>query len=153
MQPKRVHGFTLVELLVVFAIMGVFLAVVPSAMGKLRDAVAYRQTVQEISTLLRQARQQARLQGLQTAVQFYTETRRFGLQGQVLSDLDESLGMAVEVADITHTADGGRAIWFSPEGGSTGGSVAIVRTGTSPAVGVRLRVDWLSGLITQEALE
>lgn len=60
---KRAQGFTLIELLVVFAILGVIIGIIPPAMGKLRDAVDYRQTVQDVTALLRKARQQATLQG------------------------------------------------------------------------------------------
>lgn len=153
MKNRTVSGFTLVELLVVFAIMGVLLAVVPPVMGKLRDAVVYRQTVQDISSLLRSARQQARLTGVQTVVQFHSQHRSFTVLGGESLKVDESLGIRVEAAEITAKADGSHGIWFLPEGGSTGGSISINRLGVFPASGVRLRVDWLSGLLTQEALE
>lgn len=153
MKNRSESGFTLVELLVVFAIMGVLLAVVPSAMGKLRDAVVYRQTVQDISSLLRSARQQARLTGVQTVMQFHPQQRSFTVLGGESLMVDESLGVRVEAAEITSQADGSQGIWFLPEGGSTGGSISITRLGMLPPSGVRLRVDWLSGLLTQEALE
>ena len=46
-------------------------------------------------------------------------------------------------------ADGGLSIRFLPRGGASGGSVDIVRPSGS---GVRLRVDWFTGRVEQEAI-
>jgi general secretion pathway protein H len=71
---NRVQGFTLIELLVVFAILGAIIGIIPPAMGKLRDAVDYRQTVQDVTALLRKARQQATLQGMPVTFAVNTNT-------------------------------------------------------------------------------
>lgn len=144
------RGFTLIELLVVFAILGVVIGVVPAALGRLHDAVTYRNTVQDISTLLRVARQAAVSQGAYTAVLVSAQQRVYGLEGKQLESLDASLRFELETAEIANKADGVQSILFLPQGGSTGGSISIVRAETG--VGVRLRVDWLTGLVTQEAL-
>ncbi|HEY0201888.1 MAG TPA: GspH/FimT family pseudopilin, partial [Burkholderiaceae bacterium] len=54
------------------------------------------------------------------------------------------------VADRELT-DGVAAIRFLPSGGATGGSIDVARG--SSGSGTRLRVDWLSGHITQEPIE
>lgn len=150
MHRKRNFGFTLVELLVVFAIMGLLIGVVPAALSKLREAVVYRQTVQDMTTLLRTARQQAITQGIYTAVLVNPQTGLYGLEGANSETLDKSLHLSVETASIANRENGVQSILFLPQGGSTGGSISIVRT--EPGSGVRLRVDWLSGLVTQEVL-
>jgi general secretion pathway protein H len=53
------------------------------------------------------------------------------------------------VAGTELSAQQEAAIRFLPDGGATGGSIDILR---ASGQGVRLRVDWLSGRITQEAL-
>ncbi|MEG2279742.1 MAG: GspH/FimT family pseudopilin [Comamonas sp.] len=150
MHRKRNFGFTLVELLVVFAIMGLLIGVVPAALSKLREAVVYRQTVQDMTTLLRTARQQAITQGIYTSVLVNPQTGLYGLEGANSETLDKSLHLSVETASIANRENGVQSILFLPQGGSTGGSISIVRT--EPGSGVRLRVDWLSGLVTQEVL-
>ncbi|WP_287917789.1 GspH/FimT family pseudopilin [Comamonas sp.] len=150
MHRKRNFGFTLVELLVVFAIMGLLIGVVPAALSKLREAVVYRQTVQDMTTLLRTARQQAITRGIYTAVLVNPQAGMYGLEGANSEKLDKSLHLNVETASIANRENGVQSILFLPQGGSTGGSISIVRT--KPGSGVRLRVDWLSGLVTQEVL-
>lgn len=146
----RRHGFTLIELLVVFAILGIVIGVVPAALGRLHDAVVYRNTVQDVSTLLRSARQTALSQGGYTTFLASSRQRVYGLEGRQLESLDQSLRFELETAEIANKADGVQGILFLPQGGSTGGSISIIRDQTG--TGVRLRVDWLTGLVTQEAL-
>lgn len=150
MTRPHLRGFTLVELLVVFAIMAVMIAVVPAALGKLQQSVAYRQTVQDMTTYLRVARQQSMTEGRYTAVLLNVQEGSYALEGQSPVALDSSLRLEVETAAIADDANGVQSIIFLPQGGSTGGSISILRAST--ATGVRLRVDWLSGMVTQEAL-
>lgn len=144
---KRWQGFTLLELLVVFAIMALLVGIVPPAMGKLRDAVAYRQTLQEVTALLRKARQQAVLSGAPVSFVLDARAREYGIAGLARTRLPDGLQMQAVTAE--GVAEHGQAIVFLPEGGATGGSIVLARpTGE----GVRLRVDWLSGMVSKEPL-
>jgi len=147
---KRAHGFTLIELLVVFGILAAIIGIVPPAMGKLRDAVAYRQTVQDVTALLRKARQQATLQGMPVAFAFNTANHQYGIAGQASAKVPDGLKVQLVTAAGAALADGSQTIVFLPEGGATGGSISLIR-GESGG-GVRLRVDWLSGQVTKETL-
>ena len=62
--------------------------------------------------------------------------------------LPDSVDVRLVVAGI-ESRQGGGSIRFYPGGGATGGSVDVLkRTGD----GVRLRVDWLLGTVTQEPI-
>ena len=58
------RGFTLIELMVVFAIMALVVAMAPVAYDKLKDGVQYRDTVRTMITQLRAARYSAVSQGV-----------------------------------------------------------------------------------------
>ena len=146
--PKNARGFTLVELLVVFAIMALLISVVPIAYDSARESAQYRDVVRGILSDMRKARQEARLQGREKRFVLDLDRRRYGLAGEPLRALPEALDFRALVAE-SEMQTGVAAIRFLPDGGATGGSVQVLRkTGT----GVQLRVDWLSGRVTQTPL-
>jgi len=145
---RAARGFTLIELLVVFAIMALITAVAPAAYEKMQDSLHYRETVRSMVALLRTARQQATLTGHDTLFELNLHERRYGLRGKAQTPIPETLTVHATVAD-TEAADQRLDIRFLPSGAATGGSIDIVRpSGT----GVRLRVDWFSGRVEQQAL-
>ena len=150
LSPRRAHqGFTLIELLVVFALLALVVGVVPPALEKMRVGMDYRHTVQDITRLLRRARFEATTQGQPVAVAFHAQQRSYGIAGQPTSTLPETLDMQLQTAVEANLADGSQSIVFLPSGGSTGGSITVLRQ-TQPPTGLRLRVDWLSGLVSRE---
>lgn len=148
-QPGRARGFTLVELMVALAIAAVAIAVVPPSLQRLREGMAYRDTVRSVVTGLRAAREQALVEGRET--RFYVDLagRRFGPDPRALRALPEPLQMHVVVAGIEMREQRLAAIRFLPQGGATGGSVDVLRPG---AGGVRITVDWLSAAVSQTPL-
>ncbi|MFN7043199.1 MAG: GspH/FimT family pseudopilin [Acidovorax temperans] len=145
----RERGFTLVELMVVFAIMALVAGLVPMAYGRMRDASEYREAVRTIMSQLRSARVVAVNEGRETRFAIDLHKRHYGLEGTPGKDLPEPLKLRVTVADREIAPDGRASIRFLPSGGATGGSIEVLR---APGSGTRLRVDWLSGRVTQEAL-
>ncbi|PUA98801.1 general secretion pathway protein H [Acidovorax sp. 107] len=144
----NVRGFTLVELLVVFAIMAVLISVVPVAYDRARESAQYRDVVRGILSDMRKARQVARLRGRETRFILDLAQHRYGVAGEALRPLPDTIDFRALVAE-GEMHNGVAAIRFLPDGGATGGSVQVMRkTGT----GVQLRVDWLSGRVTQTAL-
>ena len=75
--------------------------------------------------------------------------RMYGVDGAPSRALPEALQMRATVAGIELTGQGVASIRFLPSGGATGCSIEILR---ASGAGTRLRVDWLSGRVTQEAL-
>lgn len=145
---RRARGFTLVELLVVFAIMALVVALVPVAFDRLRDSAQYRDAVRTMFSQMRAARFTAMAEGREVRFSVDLNQRLYGVDA-ALRPLPASLQLRAIVAGREIGPQGQASIRFLPSGGATGGSIEILRT---PTVGTRLRVDWLSGRVTQEAL-
>ncbi len=146
---RRQHGFTLVELLVVFAIMALVVSITPTAFERMRESAQYRDTLRTMQADMRTARRQALLTGQETRFTVDLRQRTFGVQGNVQRPVPSALDVRATVAGVELDATGAASIRFLPRGGATGGSVDVLR---SSGTGVRLRVDWLSGLVSQEAI-
>lgn len=149
-RTRRGGGFTLIELLVVFAIMALVIGLVPVAMDRMRESAQYRDTVRTTLSQLKTARDQAVTSGQGADFIIDLSQRRYGLGPGSWVKVPDSLQMKAVVAALQGEPPSRQLIIrFLPSGGSSGGSVEIIR---STGSGVRLRVDWLSGRVTQEAL-
>jgi general secretion pathway protein H len=140
------RGFTLVELLVVLAVVGILAAMVPLAFERMRESAQYRDTVRAVLTDIRQARHRAVSEGREVRFGVDLLQRSYGMEGRPLRLLPEPLRLRATVADVEVSADQQAAIRFLPDGGATGGSIEVLRPS---GAGTRLTVDWLSGGVTQ----
>ncbi len=139
-------GFTLVELVVALAIAVIVLAIVPVSMVKLHEAMQYRSAVRDLLSGLKAARTEAGRLGVPVPLTLDITANRFSVGTQPGVDLPATLRFGLIVAD--RELDGERgSIRFYPDGSSTGGSIVVQRPSGD---GVRLRVDWLLGRVTQE---
>ena len=145
----RQAGFTLIELLVVFAILGLLAALAPLAHEKIQRATEYRALVQTAMADLRHARNTAMASGVDARFEIDLANRRFGIEGGTMRSVPPTVGVKMIVAGQEVTPQQKGVIRFLPRGGSTGGTLEIVRAN---GVGVRLTVDWFSGRVTQQAL-
>ena len=146
--PSCQRGFTLIELLVVLAIGALLVGLVPSAFDRLREVSQYRDTVRSVVLDLRHARQQALALGRFVAFDVNLSDRQFGIEGQPKKTLPTFLEVRTTVGSHTEPDTNPLAvIGFLPDGGSTGGTIELVR---QSGAGVRIRVDWLFGKVTQE---
>lgn len=144
------RGFTLVELLVVLAIGAMLVSLVPFAFSKLQEGSQYRDTVRSIVLELRQARHRAAVAGRKVVFLIDLDKRQFGIQGERQKTIPKLIGVKTVAAEFDRLSDHTKAyIAFMPEGGSTGGSIELIRPS---GAGTRIRVDWLFGQVTQEKL-
>lgn len=143
------RGFTLVELLVVLALVGLLTTMVPLAFERLRESAQYRDAVRAVLTDMRQARYAAVSEGREVRFAVDLPGRTYGMEGRPSRHLPEPLKLSATVANIELLPGKTAAIRFLPDGGATGGSIEIIRPG---GAGTRVTVDWLSGGVTQAPL-
>lgn len=136
-------GFTLLELLVVIALMAVALGVLGVGLGQGMAAARERQALGDIVGALRQARTQSVLSGQPRQVRFDLAGHRYQAPGQAPGHWPADLGL-----QLTTAADLGAAVAFFPDGSSTGGHLLLQR-GTRQW---RIDVGWLTGSVRLRAL-
>lgn len=146
---ERSGGFTLVELLVVFAIGALIVGLAPVAFGKLRESTQYRAALRAVVTDLRGARSQALSTGVPVRFQMDLGRREFGLQGASAQPLPAALEVRAIVGQTEFSGRQTASILFLPDGGATGGTFELIR---SSGAGSRIRIDWLTGRVEQEPL-
>ena len=141
-------GFTMVELLVAIAIVGLLMAVTVPGSMRFYQSIQYRQAVRDVLTTLGQARHQAMDKGQAQNVGFDAERGQIQFYDDVVQ-LPKGFEMTVTTVSEVNQQNLG-VIRFYPEGGSTGGDIDV----TSPrGRGVRISVDWLMGSVSQEAYD
>jgi|GEM_PF-360276 len=152
--PRRMRrrglGFTLIEVMVVITIMAIVVGLTPLAYGRLQESAQYRDTIRAALTDLRAARMQAMSEGMETRFVVDLQARTFGVADSGASyEVPKPLTLRAVMAGQETGANGQMSIRFLPRGGASGGSLDIIRpSGT----GVRLRVNWFTGRVEQEAI-
>ncbi|RLQ23682.1 prepilin-type N-terminal cleavage/methylation domain-containing protein [Seongchinamella sediminis] len=142
------RAFTLVEIMVAIAIVGLLLAVAVPGSMRMYQSIQYRQAVRDVLTTLADARHQAVDKGRAQDVAFDPQRRQVSFAGDT-RQLPEGFQLTVTTASEVNR-DGLGLIRFYPEGSSTGGDVDIAApTGR----GVRISVDWLMGGVSQSSYD
>ncbi len=138
----RQGGFTLVELLVVLAILALAYALAVPSMstavgGARRDAEA-----RALVAALREARSTALVTGREVRFTLDPADRSWRF-GDRRGRIDEQLRLTLELPPGGRDDAGRPFIAFFPEGGSTGGRMALADAGGS----AQIQVNWLTGRV------
>jgi len=142
--PRSTRGVTLLEMLVVLAIMGLIAALVLPTFGSGVSTSELRSSARQIAAGLRAARSEAVSQRRETFLVLDLEGRRFKVDRDPKEyTLPPRIEMKLFTAqrDIVDARTG--SIRFFPDGGSNGGRVTV-------AAGERkydIDVDWLTGRV------
>lgn len=144
---RHQRGFTLVELVVVLALLALAYGLAAPALTRAVGGGELRVAMGELALALNQARAGAVVGG---APQRFTVDGLAGAygQGQARRALPASLTIAAAVPDALRSSAHVAAIDFFPDGSSTGGRIVVsARDGGRSA----LAVDWLTGRVTAVA--
>jgi general secretion pathway protein H len=131
-------GFTLLELLVVMAIMGLVLAVVVSAKPR-TEATRVAITARAVAETLQLARAQAMSSNAETVVRIDAQQHQFGV-ARSMHTLPRGMSVALTVAETERRGEVG-GLRFYPDGQSSGGEIVLALGGWSS----RIFVNWLTG--------
>lgn len=137
-------GFSLPEILVVFAIVGLVTAVTPIALPKIHDVIIERNSLHLVAASLRAARSSAIRDHSEVVVSFDIE-RRLLITGSVAREIKipKASEILLKVAASETPTDNRGSIRFFSDGSSTGGTVEF-SYGNKKKV---ISVDWLTGRV------
>lgn len=140
------RGYTLLEVLVVLAIVGLVLAAVPMLAGR-RSGPEVRAAAVEIASAMRAARGDAIARFEPVAFRLDVDGRsyRIGRNGPVHT-LSRNLELALYTARSELAGETSGGIRFFPDGSATGGRVTLTQDGQRYVVAV----DWLTGAVVVE---
>ena len=141
------RGFSLLELVLVLAILAIAAAVVAPGVGRTADGVRARAEVGRVAAFLRSAREHAVTRGQAMEVRLDDETRTL-LMRQAKSAGEGAVQATRAVSSLLRiTVDPPPSVTFLPHGMSTGARFAIA---TSRARAYVISVDALTGRVSTE---
>jgi general secretion pathway protein H len=140
----RQAGFTLIEVIVVFAILGLVLVLIVGYKPPWSGGLGTRAAAGQLAAALRLARSEAIARDRPVAVVIDVAAHRYRVGEGPGRPLPSALTMELlTVAGERRTA-AESAIRFNPDGSSTGGRITVGDAARKVAVGV----DWLTGRVS-----
>ncbi len=136
------HGFALIEILCVLAIIGLLAAIILPAIPRTTTRAKLESYAVETAALLKADRNSALRRQVWVATQVDAEARaiRSGVTGRTIR-LPRDVVVQATLASRCADRATGRSIDFFPSGMSCGGVIALAR----PGMGYEVRVNWLTG--------
>ncbi len=143
--PINDHGFTLLEMLVVLAIMSMTIAATTISIRGSGGVVRVQPLAVRVAADLKLARAEAIAQNRSVEVAFNAVTHAYQVQGSRSPvALPSSIGFTLATPEeFRRSADGAHLIFFA-DGSSTGGRLTL----SDKRLSITLIVDWLTGAVT-----
>lgn len=138
------RGFTLLELLVVLAIIGLMVALIPGFMLRSQPQLDVTVAARAIADGLRQARSEAVAHNRSQVFALDVDARVFRSGGRPPVRIDDEIMLSFRTARAEILEDGVGQIRFFPDGSSTGGLIGVSHGPWHAEV----RSDWLTGLVS-----
>lgn len=140
----RSRGFTLVEILVVVAIMGIAVAAIASAMGYSLTGQQMRGASRDLVAALRYTRGQAIVKREAQVLMLNVDGKSYRAANRSPVQLPPQFDLAIETARQEMISQGEGGIRFFPDGSSTGGNIELSRGDTV----WRIDINWLTGEVS-----
>jgi len=139
---RRQSGFTLLELMVVIAILALAAAIVVPSLHRARLGVMVRTTAYELAANLRNARAAAQAGNVERAMTLDLARRQYWAEGAVgPRTFPPGVQLELAVPDSERTGAYSGRVRFFPDGSASGAKV-VLNDGRSAAA---VLVDWLNG--------
>lgn len=138
------RGFSLIELLVVLAVMGLVLALVVGYRAPWSSGLSIEATAAELASGLRLARSQAIADNHPVAFALDLAGHRYRVGGDLPRSLPTKLALGLLTVNGERRSAAIGDIRFNPDGSSSGGRIVLANGSRRVAVGV----DWLTGRVT-----
>jgi general secretion pathway protein H len=137
-------GFTLIEVIVVLAVLSLGLAILALRGPPRSAALEIRAAAGEMAQALRLARAQSIARNAPVRVVLDPGRGAWAVDGAAARALPPGIVLALRVAETEALGDRLGAIRFAPDGSSTGGTIELADGHRRLQIGV----DWLSGRVT-----
>jgi general secretion pathway protein H len=137
-------GFTLIEMIVVIALLGLMLALIGTRQSGGNATLTIEGAATELAGALRDARSEAIVANQPVSLLLDLRARAYRIDSQAPVALPDTLQVSLltTTGEVTRNDVGG--IRFDPDGSSTGGRIDL----SNGREAARIAVDWLSGQVS-----
>jgi len=141
---RQTRGFTLVEIVVVIALIGLIFAVISVSIGAGLEGAKVRAASRDLAAALRYTRTQAIVKRESQALTLNVDARSYTAPGKPPVQLPKQMGLKLLTAASEQVDEGVGRIRFFADGSSTGGHIDVLRERAVWGIDVA----WLTGEVT-----
>jgi len=141
---RQARGFTLVEIVVVIALIGLIFAVISVSIGAGLDGAKVRAASRDLAAALRYTRTQAIVKRESQALILDVDARSYTAPGKQAVQLPKQMSMKMLTAASEQVDEGVGRIRFFADGSSTGGHIDLLREKAVWGIDIA----WLTGEVT-----